>query len=53
LVGYCIRSEGRRAKFRVNEGPRGDALLALLARHPEAPARAARPHGVRGWLVEG
>ena len=52
-VGFCFAADGRRAKFLVNEGQWGDALLDLLARNPKAPARVARPYGVRGWLVEG
>jgi hypothetical protein len=52
-VGFCFQADGRRARFLVNEGQWGDALLDLLARNPKAPARVARPYGVRGWLVEG
>jgi hypothetical protein len=52
-VGHCFEADGRRARFLVNEGPPGDALLDLLARQPKAQARPARPYGVRGWLVEG
>jgi hypothetical protein len=52
-VGYCFQADGRRARFLIDEGPGGDALLDALARYPEAPARPARPYGPRGWLVEG
>jgi hypothetical protein len=52
-VGHCFQADGRQARFLVNEGQWGDALLDLLARNPKAPARVARPYGVRGWLVEG
>jgi hypothetical protein len=52
-VGHCFQADGRRAKFLIDPGEDGDALLGLLARHPEAPARLARPYGIRGYLVEG
>jgi hypothetical protein len=52
-VGFCFRASGRRARFLVDKGKGGDALLDLLTRYPETPARPARPYGVRGWLVEG
>jgi hypothetical protein len=52
-VGHCFQADGRQARFLVNVGSRGDALLDLLARHPKTPARPARPYGTRGWLVEG
>jgi hypothetical protein len=52
-VGHCFAADGRKAKFLVDQGARGDALLDLLARHPKTPARPARPYGVKGWLVEG
>jgi hypothetical protein len=51
-IGFCFEANGRRAKFLVEEGSRGDRLLDLLARHPKTPARPARPYGVKGWLVE-
>jgi hypothetical protein len=52
-VGFCFQADGRQARFLVNEGQWGDALLDLLARNPKAQARLARPYGPRGWLVEG
>ena len=52
-IGFCFWAAERRAKFLVDKGPRGDALLDLLARHPKTPARPARPYGIKGWLVEG
>jgi hypothetical protein len=52
-VGFCFQAEGRQARFLVDKGAAGDALLDLLARHPKAQARPAQPYGVRGWLVEG
>ena len=52
-VGLCFQADGRRAKFLVDEGSLGDSLLELLSKHPEAPARLAKPYGVKGWLVEG
>ena len=52
-IGFCFWAAERRAKFLIDEGQRGDALLDLLARHPKTPARLARPYGPRGWLVEG
>jgi hypothetical protein len=52
-VGHCFQADGRQARFLVNEGQWGDAFLDLLARHPNAPPRPARPYGVNGWLVEG
>lgn len=44
----CTLTPGRRAKFIVDEGPRGDAFLDKLASSPGP----ARPWGVNGWLVE-
>jgi hypothetical protein len=52
-VGHCFQADGRQARFLVNEGQWGDALLDLLASRPRTPARPARPYGPRGWLVEG
>ena len=52
-VGHCYQADGRQARFLVDEGPQGDALLDLLASRPRTPARPARPYGVKGWLVEG
>jgi hypothetical protein len=52
-VGHCFQADGRRARFLVDEGSAGDALLDLLARHPKAPARPVSPYGVKGWLLEG
>ena len=52
-IGFCFEADGRRAKFLIDEGSRGDQLLDLLARHPKTPARPVRPYGVKGWLVEG
>src|SRR5688500_5775517 len=52
-VGFCFQADGRKAKFLVDEGERGEALLDLLASRPKTPARPARPYGPRGWLVEG
>ena len=51
-VGFCFQADGRQARFLVNEGQWGDALLDLLARNPMAPVRPAKPYGVTGWLVE-
>ena len=51
--GYCFHAEGRRAKFLIEDGKRGDALLDMLARHPEAPARPAQPWGIKGYVVRG
>lgn len=51
-IGHCFQADGRRAKFLVAEGQRGDQLLDLLARHPKTPARPVRPYGIKGWLVE-
>jgi hypothetical protein len=52
-VGHCFQADGRRARFLVDKGSDGDALLDLLASPPRTPARLAKPYGVRGWLVEG
>jgi hypothetical protein len=52
-VGHCFLADGRQARFLVNEGQWGDALLDLLASRPRTPARPAKPYGTRGWLVEG
>lgn len=52
-VGHCYQADGRQARFLVDKGSDGDALLDLLARHPKTPARLARPYGPSGWLVEG
>lgn len=52
-VAHCFQADGRQARFLVDEGPQGDALLDLLASRPRTPARLARPYGVKGWLVEG
>ena len=52
-VGICIQADGRKARFLVDKGSRGDGLLDLLARHPKAPARPARPWGLMGYQVEG
>jgi hypothetical protein len=52
-VGFCFEADGRRAKFLIDEGSRGDQLLDLLARHPLAPARPVRPYGTKGLLLEG
>lgn len=52
-IGFCFEADGRRARFLVDEGSRGDQLLDLLARHHKTPARPVRPYGVKGWLVEG
>lgn len=52
-VGICIQADGRRARFLIDEGPMGDGLLDLLARHPKAPVRPARPWGPKGYQVEG
>jgi hypothetical protein len=52
-VGHCFQADGRQARFLVNEGQWGDALLDLLASRPRTPARPARPYGISGWLVEG
>jgi hypothetical protein len=52
-VGHCFEADGRLARFLVDEGPLGDALLDLLRRHPLAQACPARPYGTSGWLVEG
>ena len=52
-VAHCFAADGRTARFLVDESPRGEALLDLLARNPKAQARPARPWGVKGWLVEG
>jgi hypothetical protein len=52
-VGFCFQADGRQARFLVNKGQWGDELLDLLARHPKAQARPAKPYGPRGWLVEG
>jgi hypothetical protein len=48
-----VRLVDRRAKFLVDAGNDGDALLDRLARNPKAQARPARPYGLKGWLVEG
>lgn len=42
-IGFCFEANGRRARFLVNQGPRGDLLLDRLTRYPETPARPARP----------
>jgi hypothetical protein len=52
-VGICFQAADRSARFLVDAGKDGDALLALLASRPRTPARLARPYGTRGWLVEG
>ena len=52
-VGTCILGDGRKARFLVDKGPTGDGLLDLLARHPKAQVRPARPWGPKGYLVEG
>jgi hypothetical protein len=52
-VGICFQAADRSARFLVDAGKDGDALLDLLASRPLTPARPARPYGVRGWLVEG
>ena len=52
-VGYCYQADGRRARFLVDKGPNGDALLDALARHPKTPTRLARLYGPKGWVVEG
>jgi len=52
-IGHCYQADGRRARFLIDKGPGGDALLDLLARYPEAPARLAQPYGPKGYLVEG
>lgn len=50
-VGFCFQADGRRAKFLIDEGQLGDKFLDLLAKHPKAPARPARPYGMTGWVV--
>ena len=52
-VAHCFQADGRKARFLVDKGPQGDALLDLLASRPRTPARPVRPYGVTGWLVEG
>ena len=52
-VGFCFQADGRQARFLVNEGQWGDALLDLLASRPRTPARPARAYGIKGWLVQG
>jgi hypothetical protein len=52
-VAHCFQADGRTARFIVNEGQWGDALLDLLASRLRTAARPARPYGTRGWLVEG
>jgi hypothetical protein len=52
-IGLCFEAGDRRAKFLVNEGPSGDALLDALASRPRTPVRPVKPYGVNGWLVEG
>jgi hypothetical protein len=52
-VGHCYQANGRQARFLVDKGPDGDAMLDLLASRPKTPARPAKPYGVKGWLVEG
>jgi hypothetical protein len=51
-VGLCFQASARAARFLVNEGPLGDALLDLPASRPRTPVRLAQPYGPRGWLVE-
>jgi hypothetical protein len=51
-VGFCFQASDRSARFLVDKGSEGDALLDFLARHPEAPVRLARPYGPTGVLVE-
>jgi hypothetical protein len=52
-IGLCFPADGRRARFLIDQGKDGDALLHLLASRPRTPARRAKPHGIKGWLVEG
>lgn len=51
-VGFCFHADGRRARFPIDEGPKGDALLDKLAKNPERPVRPARPWGINGWSAE-
>ena len=52
-IGFCFEADGRRAKFLIDEGSRGDRLLDLLAGNPKTPVRPVRPYGTKGWLLEG
>ena len=50
-IGFCFEADGRRARFIVDEGSRGDALLDKLAKYPNAPARPCQPYGTARVLT--